>query len=762
MVPLSIPENGLSLHGTSSSGSDGDLAGREPQAQVMRLDLAGGVMEDIMKASRLGKDLHLSFGKHITIHYGNRTQQLLSLAQSTQSELYRYSPDNEDQLRFAGILTHKLAQKKVQENTAGADAALAALQSKMASHQQNKQSKQIKVLSQTPTPSPSLKSTHPKPRATNFFANLKSQQTRKPMTPLGNTMTGSTPGSPAAAPSRPGQATSMPPRSAPGVQDEKSQKLQALKIPLLHLVAIRPMSLKFLANKVGCSQDECKQVLEKIGKPARLDPEKWDLSDKAFKELDVWKFAYELENDRELAIEHAVSAYDRMRLSREDKLWQMLLPKVERGKGKVLSKLQLHQGPIQKSSTPKIHVQRTTEDQVNDNTLNVEGEEKHHLAPADATPMARSQSSDQIKKKRVSEREAQSKRLLSTKPKKAGATPKASDASKKKVTKKGSASGPNVKSTEFVHDSDEDGEMEDVATAAPKPALKPTLKPASQPAAKPTSKLGPKATTAKASEADPKSLAKTAGPEDRDSIKQLQRSEKDGKRFKTSNGTGKPASNESKRPASSAGTPCDKHRLSDASQSSSSASKLSRPRTTSSPLKPSPLGSSPPTNASDLENDSQPQATSNSSNASTPLMAQARSTPLSVNPRLKAAKRLPEPAKNTSEHSLKRKADDVDSEIHKHNVPISNGHINAGPKRIRTSVPSPPAMDSSSSESSPISSDVLHQAQRFKEYYTNYERLYGEVARQTTPAVEKVDRLVKMHNRLQTMKDEINRASMRS
>ncbi|KAI4197182.1 MAG: hypothetical protein LQ348_002190 [Seirophora lacunosa] len=761
MAPLSIPDDGLHLQGVSSFGLDAHLAPDAPQPQVMRLDLAGGVFEDIVKASRMGKDIHMSFGKNIiprqTIHYGNKTQQLLSIAQPTQSELYKYSPDKEDQLHFAGTLTHKLAQKKVEENTAGADAALAALQSKMASHQQNKQSKQIKVLSQTPTPSPSLKSTHPNPRATNFFANLKSQQTRKPMTSHGNTLARSTPGSPAAAPSHPGQATSIPPRSAPAAQDEKSQKLQALKIPLLHLVAIRPMSLKFLANKLGCSQDECRQVLEKIGKPARLDPDKWDLSDKAFKELDVWKFAYELENDRELAIEHAVSAYDRMRLSREDKLWQMLLPKAERGKGKVLSKLQLHQGPIQKSSTPKIHVQRTTEDQVNDNTPNLEGEERHHLTPADATPMARSQSSDQMKRKRVNEQEAQSKRLLSTKPKKASASPKAIDAPKKKVTKKGSASAPNVKSTEFVHDSDEDGELEAVVNAAPKPA--PTL--ASQPTTKTASRLGPKSTVAKTPEAGPKGLAKTAVPDKRDSIKQQQQTEKDGKRVKTPSATDKPGSDGSKRATSGAVAPSGKHRLSDASQSSSSTSKVSRQRTTSSPLKPSPLGSSPPTNASDLENDRQPQATCTSSNSSTPLIGQARSTPLSAKAGIQAAKRLPEAAQNTSEHSLKRKADDVDSDLHSHNVPLTNGQISPAAKRIRRTVPSPRAMDSSSSESSPISSDVIHQAKRFKEYYANYERLYGDLSAQTTPAVEKVDRLVKMHNRLRTMKDEINRASMR-
>lgn len=166
MLPIRFPEDGISLEGAPCSTSGGGLGADEAQPQVMRLDLAEGVLEDIMKASRMGKDIHMSFGKNVvcspvllllnrnpgllsttehlqqTIHYGNRTQQLLSIAQPTQSELYKYSPNQEAELLFAGNFTHKLAQKKVQENTAGADAALAALQSKMASHQQNKQSKQ--------------------------------------------------------------------------------------------------------------------------------------------------------------------------------------------------------------------------------------------------------------------------------------------------------------------------------------------------------------------------------------------------------------------------------------------------------------------------------------------------------------------------------------------------------------------------------------------------------------------------------------------
>ncbi|KAL8821877.1 MAG: hypothetical protein Q9223_000175 [Gallowayella weberi] len=728
MIPMRVPEEGLVLHGPPYSPLDSNIVDASVQPQVMRLDLATGVLEEIVRASRMGKDIHMSFGKSLTLHYGSRSQQLLSIAQPTPSELYNYTPDQEDELRFAGLFTHKLAQKKIQEDTAGVDAAMAALKSKMADHQQNKQNKQIKILSDTPTASPRLNPNHLKPKPSSSFAQLN-----KTNTPVVR----SVPSTPAVIPSRRPPATGPSWEPSAKERTDSKEKMEALKIPLLHLVAIRPMSLKFLANKVACTQDKCKEILEKLGKPARLDPEKWDLTDKAFKELSVWDFKYELDDDRELAIEHAVSAYDRMRLSREDKLWQMLLPREERGKGKILSKLQLHQGPIQKNSTPRIHVQGAADDQVNDDPAAADVQEKYHLTPGDATtPMARPQPSDQIKKKRVSEQEAQSKRLLSSGPKKAAAAAKAKDLAKKRGTKKGAVAAANVKSAEFVHESDED-EVDAVhapANVAPKPAV------------------------TKVSADSPKAPPKTKPLEPADSIEKSQdqpKAEKGPQSSKPPIGSKVRAS--SKTP-STTGTPTSKHRLSDASQTSSSGSKLSRQRTTSSPHKPSPLGSSPPTNASDLDNDSQLQLTSNSSTSSTPLNAQGRNAVTGLKPRPEAGKRLPTSVETCSQPSLKRKAAEVPSGGRTADLPVTNGQMAPAAKRVKTSVPSPPTTDSSSNASPMQSEEVMGQAERFKKYYAKYQVLYEELAGQTNPALEKMDKLMEWHRRLQSMKDDISRA----
>ena len=77
-----------------------------------------------------------------TLHYGNKSQPLAANTSSSYSRLYDYSSENENELAFAGRISHKLVLQKAQEDTAGADEALAKLQSQLASHEKDKQSKQ--------------------------------------------------------------------------------------------------------------------------------------------------------------------------------------------------------------------------------------------------------------------------------------------------------------------------------------------------------------------------------------------------------------------------------------------------------------------------------------------------------------------------------------------------------------------------------------------------------------------------------------------
>ena len=566
------------------------------------------------------------------------------------------------------------------------------------------------------------------------------------------------------------------PTSAPTLSDGKAQRLQALRTPLIHFLAARPASTKLLVQHLNCKEEDVLEVLQKVGKRFRLDESKWDLTDKTFKELDVWAFKYPNQEDRELAINRAISAFDRMRLSTSEKLWDMLIPKEERGKGKILSHLNhLHKGPIQQASTPKIQIQHPSNDlKKGDRMLGNESDQKDRLAPSDAEPMARSRSHGPLKKTKVSEKEAQSKRLLSNGPRKTTSAVKEKGAHP--AVKKGPKKANAPKSSEFVNDSDEEDGLEDAATlqAQSIPPKKsenvskaPKSSPSSQSAAttahpkasKPTVSPHPTAPTP----ASKKGSSKQA-------ISHHTGTTTNSKLIGSNGVTGKDAQsidgqNEKSDPVllgklqnkktlpptrSTASSPAPKHRMSDSSQGSTSMKKtLSRQRTTSSPHKPSPLGSSPPANASDFDN---PE---HSSTSSTPSISKARATPNGV------ATYGNGHARNTSEHTLKRKAGDLDSDLHNHGIPMTNGKINGyvngntRPAKRHKADMTPPT---SESDCSPLARDIaLKKAGDFKKYYANYEKQYREVEQMENPSKEKIEELMKMHNRLAELKDQITK-----
>ena len=496
------------------------------------------------------------------------------------------------------------------------------------------------------------------------------------------------------------------PTSVP--KDDKAQKLQALKVAILHVLASRSVSQKFLASTVKCTTEECKPILEKYGREARLDPSKFDLSDRGFKELDIWKFPYKNESDREAAVERAVSAFDRQRISREEYIWQMLLPKEKRGKGIILSKLQLHNGPIQRVCTPRINVENTDGAGKNGNSTGSDSDKRPgRLAPRDAES-TRASSQDPIKKKRVSEKEAQSKRLLSKNPKKPilPSKPKESKPPAKRETKKDPAvSAPKVKSSEFVRDSDEDVDMEDSITLGVPPSkakattngkragstepTKTSTKAAPKPATKVVTKTAKKTTATSATPVKPKDPTTAVAP-------------------KKSTST-PPITAEKKPTASTSSNSTSSQKTTNGNQTAAPMRRtFSHTRNTSSPIKPSPLGSSPPTNASDLDVEAQSLHPS-SSNRSSPLVSAQKegSTPTHKG----VAHKVNRPVENTSEHALKRKAGDMDSSIHSHAGDSMPNGVDRPAKRQQTtkislSTSEHPTIATSTSEHTTISSSA--------------------------------------------------------
>jgi RNA polymerase II elongation factor ELL len=520
----------------------------------------------------------------------------------------------------------------------------------------------------------------------------------------------------------------------PVAPNGKSLKAKALRFALVHLLAVRPVSEKFICNSLKCSPQDLTPDLRKLMQPARLDSSKNELIDRAYKELDVWSFRYKTQEDRQAAIDRAIKVYDRMRISIQENVWQLLLPKEERGKGIILSKLSLHNGPLTYARTPRISVEDAEQDNNADNTVdNATGTDSDHrqgrLAPGNTESNARATSQDPIKKMKVSEREAQAKRLLAKKPTKkiTSAKPKESKPVVKDTKKTSSAESNKVKSTEFVNDSDEEERMEDiVSTGASKLSnVSQTPKPSQS---KTAEKRLPSFTT--------KGARKTIESEQKRSpIMPESTCQKSPEYAATS-------------PKSAGSGSARGH--SDASLGSTGMVRTgSHKRTTSSPMKPSPLGSSPPVFASDLDNE---KAISNGSSSSL--------TPITASPQLSRSQNSSQlsPPGN-SDAGLKRKANDIDSDIHDHSGEArTNGYHPAKRHRADDTPPISDPSDSSGGMSPDVSQATLKMARRFREMYEKYFVFHYKVVEQSNPRREDVEKLIRMKERLEELKAEIYQA----
>lgn len=496
-------------------------------------------------------------------------------------------------------------------------------------------------------------------------------------------------------------------KSPAHVVDNKMGRSKAIRIPLVHILAVRPVSQKYLMEQLNCDPEEGEAELQKVGREYRLDFTKWELTERAYRELDVFGFPYKNADDRQLAITRAITAYDRMRLPSTDSLWQKLLPVHERGRGKVLSKLQMKERPG--ATTPRINVQHTGNSATGGLATSNDSD---RLAPSDAEAGKKSKASTS-KGKGAASKDMIKKGQKVQKPNETSSPKSAA----KKGVKKNAPAKIEPKSSEFVRDSDED-EDEDMTGA---PTVASSSKTA-QAAAPRSDKPGFSSTTANAPVLGKSSTYNQSA----------------GKRPPT---------------AASSSSESNPQNLEKNLSSGAHSKNVSRPRNTSSPHKPSPLGSSPPANASDL--DEEDHASSPGSSGSTPLVASTRQT--IEGPQSKSAsKSVP----NTADNSLKRKANDIDSNIHDHNAPSSKRVNTGGPSAAQPTEAapiSPPTSDSQYSSSSDAKlKQALNDAAEFKKYYARYYSLYQEVKPLPKDVPNpRFDRLMRMHEKLEKMKADI-------
>ncbi|KAL2023671.1 hypothetical protein VTK56DRAFT_1828 [Thermocarpiscus australiensis] len=512
-------------------------------------------------------------------------------------------------------------------------------------------------------------------------------------------------------------------------------KVKQQRFPVIHELAAQDLTFQELLDMWSeGTQQELSAVLNKV---ADFDDatQKWILKKMYWKELDVFEYNYAQEEDRQRAINNAIKQYDRMRLGASDPLWQKLLPKSERGKGICLSKLQaaIAKGPSMPAPKQKADAASASggDSEKDDSASTAAGKGKGGEA------MSRSSSQTSTGKKKLSPSEAQAKRLLSNnkKPTAAKAKPKASPkvAATKTAAKTPGTKGGRVLSKEFVSSSDSDSDSDDLplstSMAKSREAAAPPSKPTERPVEKP--KTTEKSTKVAAAKPKPVPAVKTL-PREKDKDK-----EDDTIRAQV---IAKPISPPTKRPhnaddddTSSSGTPLSKRAKPTAKAPSAtvgsiksgsawdtnltnrgtgSGTSLAKQKNTS-PMKSSPLASSPPTNASDLE--------------------QERSAPVGARERNREREHDRAPtSKNVSGNA--------------------DSSINVGTSKKR------PASDSSTESKAKrqrLSQDTIEKASKFKEFYARYEQLHHEMVAVENPDPDKMSDLLDLRDLLSQMKNEI-------
>ncbi|KAK0933216.1 hypothetical protein LTR29_015182 [Friedmanniomyces endolithicus] len=311
MAVSTIPKGGITLH-----GGEGD-ANMAKAGSAVSLTLGGDMVESMRKASRAKEGLQFVMGSTPKLRIGGRTIDLTLSTDAFRNELYvSTSAGSLVDLQFAGLLSHRAVvqhqDREPAEGETGTDEALAALRSTLASFKQEKHDNQTNIekgLVAVPKGRISAAKKHGRPGSAGGLSLASF--------------------SPSTTPLRSPAPTSVPVSAS-------DMMLNAVRTPILHLLAMKPATAERIRVKTHIPRADLDGILQKIAR--RVDGE-WQLADRSYKDLDVWKFGYCAKEDRQSAIDSAVRAYDRLRIGKEEKVWQLLLSEEQRGKGIVLSRL---------------------------------------------------------------------------------------------------------------------------------------------------------------------------------------------------------------------------------------------------------------------------------------------------------------------------------------------------------------------------------------------------------------------------------------
>ncbi|KIX07938.1 uncharacterized protein Z518_02592 [Rhinocladiella mackenziei CBS 650.93] len=717
MAALTVPPGGLVLrHGSSQDSREKHAT--EP-TQVIRLDLVETLTKEILRSLKNNEQVRLRCGKRPVVQAGKKSFPLDSSLDTFPSEIFTKSTDDGGPMYFSGRSSHKLEVQKAEEDTAKSDEALAALESTLRSIQEQRASNETSfVREKEDMKQAGRKENKPSPLLGQGSALRKDHL-------LGG-MARSTPSSPFLSASySPRQGPTSTPLPS-GLCTKDRIRLDAIRIPLVHLLAVRPMTPNAICRQLHASKDDCEKLLDKVARESKAGDGMRELKEKSYRELDVWKFPYQSREDRQKAIDHAIQAYDRMRVEKTDHLWQLLLPHEERGKGKILSRLNFDK-PVPHHATPK--PERPTEDGSESKAEMSDGE--HGKAKPKKGPGAVQKNH----KDKVASTRTPAKGEM-------GGLAKGKETSQSR-NKSVKAQESKFKSSERIEDSDEEADAAEEAVAQPQEATLPSSSKANS-----SIKRKPEHDSYRPT----KSTTATSSPPNT-----LHKSSLSSSSTSSNNGNEKPRtavqnSTKSLKP----------HR-----RTESSASRISpRPRHDSSPQKPSPLGSSPPTTSTDPDHSTSSKTSNQSSAPSSPPSSTDMPQPKHGNkysPVISDKSRNVSRGRSPAPSPMKRKAGPTEGERppkrqqanSNHRAPLTNGtteHMKRPPPARTDSERS-----SSPEKPGPNRQDVIEEAKRFQKYYKRYKDLYDKISQQDENERDDKDMsdLWKMHRRLKEMKADI-------
>jgi len=677
MSKFTVPAAGIQINH--------DHPGSKDPPQIIRLNLAENVTKDLLNVVKSNGQARLKLGKRPVITFGTRNITLNHATDKFPAEVFCAPLDGNKPAYFSGKFSHTLEVQQAKEATTGMDQALANLKQNLKANQEDRAAGGAGIISN------------------KFLGNQ-----HRP-SPLSGGFLGSRPASPFLGGLSPrGGPTSAPLQTGPSSKEKI--RLDAIRVPMIHLLAVESWSPDALASKLKVKRSDCDKVLEKVARDAKAG--KKELKDKTYRDLDVWKFKYELQSDRQAAIDHAVSAYDRLRVEKTDQLWQMLLAKEDRGKGIFLSRLNFDKPLVPGNLTPKI-AERSTDGSIEGKSITSDQSSKKGKAAAtkltDDMPKTKPTAQPRIKTAATKDNG------------KVTAAPK--DGNKLKANR----TDTKFKSSERVQDSDEETDAAQTVVVA-KPSIT-RKEPVNQ----------------RSSNVDKPSPALSKHP--------LHKSHLSG--------------------SSGGGSDTDRGRLTPSSAmvktrtgadtSKSQARNTSRPRNGSSPPKPSPLGSSPPTNSRDVDSTSNSsKGTSQSSAPSSPPsgidLSKAKTKNYSpVVSERKSDKTLSGANKRKAEASSDQpptKRQQVDSSGDK-----NRGVLNPSGGTQKESKRDSPDSDTISTLEKPAitKQNVETDARQFKKYWDRYKELHDRLEKQSESERDSTDieKLWKMHSRLKEMKEQI-------